>query len=1313
MQYKILNNLFTGSFLYILLLLVIISSTNFAFAQENEELVLPKLRVDQLSIDQGLSQNTVTAMLQDSEGYLWIGTDDGLNRYNGYDVTIFRHKREDSLSIIDNQVQSIYEDTNHNIWIGTIAGISIFDRKTQTFKSFYKKEGSKNTLVDNSVNAIIEDKEGFIWIGTKNGISKYDYNNNSFINYVAEKKDSLLLGSNVINALKVDNNNNLWIGTGRGINKWDANRKPSKLYRYSLSDTMTIWGSAVNDIFIDKNQVVWVATAGGFNKFMPQTDNFKRFPYPNARRFYGLQSITEGSDGYLWGAGDGYVYKLNIETDELIRYRTSLEDLGVMPAIVRTKENIIWLASRNLGAIKYDPLTSQFKYYYTELGNKNSLPHRNIWSVLKDNQGIVWVGTDKGLSRIDRSGVISKYFHITSGTGLYDLKRESVGDLLETQNGELWAITTGDISRMISFSEKEGAKFITLASNSADSTTIQGKVISTFQDKKGTIWMGTFAGLYKMNPSNKHKFGYEAQKMLAEGQIWCLYEDRNGILWLGTNEGLVKVTRDENNNPIDYKYYKNDPENLKSISHNTSRTLAEDSKGNFWVGTTNGLNLMNRQTEEFEHWGERNSLANYAIYGILVDEKDNLWISTNNGLMRLLGDESIDDAKRMTSYNPKDGLQSSEFNSGAFFKAEDGEMFFGGIQGLNAFYPQDIKPSIYVPPVVMTDLKILNRSVGIQSLGNPESPLIVDISQTKELTLTYEDKVITFEFAAINYRRPEKTNYSYILEGFDKEWNEVGNRRFATYSNLPAGKYTFRVKASNSDGIENNEEIVIKITVLPPWWKSWWFLTIATLSVLGLSAAFYTNRMNAVKRQNDKLERLVGERTAEIGQQNLLLESQKTEIERSYSNIRVLSEIGQKITSILDLDAVISAVYEYVNELTDATAFGIGIYNSEKERIDFRGFIENGNRITDSYDSITDENKLSVVCLTRNEDIIINDFAREHTQYISEISSDRVGDMYQSIIYLPLLLEGKIVGVLTVQSHQINAYSRNDLTILRTLASYISIALDNARTYTQLEGANELIKTKNQSIMDSIRYGETIQHAILPDPQDFIKNFEDHFIIFKPQAVVSGDFYWSIRTGNKTFVAAVDCTGHGVPGAFMSMIGNTILNEIVTLQKITEPAQILEHLNQGIWDALHQEDYQNLDGMDVCLCVIDDADELNMRVVNFSGAKRPLFILKNDRLIEVKGSRKSIGGRQKTDAEYEQRQLLLDSGDILYLTTDGYVDQNDHERVKYGTLRFKKVLASFTNQSLHDQKEVLLEEMRKHMGDEEQRDDITIIGLKM
>jgi len=1312
MQYKILNTFFRISFLCTLLLLFIVGSAGFAFAQKNEELQLPKLRVEQLGIEQGLSQNTVNAMIQDSEGYLWIGTDDGLNRYNAYDVTIFRHQREDSLSIIDNQIQSIYEDTNHNIWIGTIAGVSIFDRKTQTFKSFYKKEGTKNTLVDNDVNAITEDKEGFIWLGTKNGLSKYDYNNNSFTNYIATEEDSLLLGSNNITALAVDTNNNLWIGTNRsGINKWNLTNNEKKLYRLTRGDSTSFYGFGSSNIMIAKNGAVWLAGGGGFNRYNPNIDGFDRFRYQGNP--YALQSLTEGNDGSMWGAGLDYIYKLDIDSKQLVRYRTSLDDLGSMPAIIRTKENIIWFASRNLGAIKYDPLTSQFKYYYHEIGNKNSLPHRNVWSAIKDNEGFVWVGTEEGVSRIDRSEAISKYYHISQGEKKNDFKLRNVTDILQTQEGELWIVGGNIVSRMIDFSEEKGGRFVNLESDPKDSTTIQRTILNTFQDKQGTVWIGTFFGFYKMNPNPSKPFGYDAQRFLKDLAIWTTFEDRNGVLWLGTTQGLIKVTRDETNTPIDFKYYKNDPENLKSISHNTIRAIAEDSKGNFWVGTTNGLNLMNRQTGEFEHWGERNELANYAIYGILVDEKDNLWISTNFGLMRLLGDDSIDDSKRMTNYNPKDGLQSSEFNSGAFFKAEDGEMFFGGIQGLNAFYPLDIKPSVYVPPVVMTDFKILNRSVGIQSLGNPESPLTVDISQTKEMTLTYEDRVITFEFAAINYRRPEKTSYSYILEGFDKEWNEVGNRRFATYSNLPAGKYTFRVKASNSDGIENNEEIIIKIKVLPPWWKSWWFLTIATLSVLGFSAAFYTNRMNAVKRQNDKLERLVGERTAEIGQQNLLLESQKTEIERSYSNILVLSEIGQKITSILDLDAVISAVYEYVNELTDATAFGIGIYNPEKERIDFRGFIENGQRIPDSFDDITDENKLSVVCLTRNEDIIINDFAKEHTQYIHEVSLDRVGDMYQSIIYLPLLLEGKIVGVLTVQSHQINAYSRNDLTILRTLASYISIALDNARTYTQLEGANELIKTKNQSIMDSIRYGETIQHAILPDPQDFIKNFEDHFIIFKPQAVVSGDFYWSIRTGNKTFVAVVDCTGHGVPGAFMSMIGNTILNEIVTLQSVTDPAQILENLNQGIWEALHQEDYQNLDGMDICLCVIEDADELNMRVVNFAGAKRPLFILKNDKLIEVKGSRKSIGGRQKTDAEYEQRQLLLHPGDIIYLTTDGYVDQNDYERIKYGTLRFKKVLASFVGMSLHDQKEVLLEEMRNHMGEEEQRDDITLIGLKM
>ncbi len=1026
-----------------------------------------------------------------------------------------------------------------------------------------------------------------------------------------------------------------------------------------------------------------------------------------------VQAILEEKDGNLWAAGFDYIYKIDVKTKEIIKYRTSLDDLGSMPALIRTKENIIWAASRNLGAVKYDPLTTQFKYYYNEIGNANSLPHRNVWTGMKDSKGYVWVGTDGGLSRIDRTGVIPKYYHVQTGKRKTDFNIENVTDIVETTEGELWIIGAGDISRMTSFSEEKGGTFVSLIGNANDSTTIQTTTLNIIQDKQGTVWIGTFKGLYKMLPDATKPFGYLPERFLKDIGMWTIYEDSKGVLWLGSDDGLIKVTRDETNTPIDFTYYRHDPENIKSVSHNTTRAIAEDSKGNFWVGTTNGLNLMNRETGEFEHWGERNALANYAIYGILIDEKDNLWISTNNGLMRLLGDESIDDAKRMTNYNTKDGLQSSEFNSGAFFKAEDGEMFFGGIQGLNAFYPEDIKPSIFVPPVVMTDFKILNRSVGIQSLGNPESPLTIDISQTKEMTLTYEDRVISFEFAAINYRRPEKTNYSYILEGFDKEWNEVGNRRFATYSNLSAGEYTFRVKASNSDGVENKEEVVIKIKVLPPWWKSWWFLTIASILVIGASLGFYTNRINAVKRQNDKLERLVGERTAEIGQQNVLLESQKTEIERSYSNIRVLSEIGQKITSILDLDSVISAVYEYVNELTDATAFGIGIYNAEKERIDFRGFIENGSRIPDSFDKIIDENKLSVVCLTRNEDIIINDFAKEHTNYITEIAVDNVGENYQSIIYLPLLLEGKIVGVLTVQSHQINAYSRNDLTILRTLASYISIALDNARTYTQLEGANEVIKTKNQAIMDSIRYGETIQHAILPDPQDFIRNFEDHFIIFKPQAVVSGDFYWSIRTGNRTYVAAVDCTGHGVPGAFMSMIGNTILNEIVTLQNVTEPAQILENLNQGIWEALHQEDYQNLDGMDLCLCVIDDADELNMRVVNFAGAKRPLFILKNDKLIEVKGSRKSIGGRQKTDAEYEQRQLLLQPGDILYLTTDGYVDQNDFERIKYGTLRFKKILASFGGMSLHEQKEVLLEEMRNHMGEEEQRDDITLIGLKM
>ncbi len=460
----------------------------------------------------------------------------------------------------------------------------------------------------------------------------------------------------------------------------------------------------------------------------------------------------------------------------------------------------------------------------------------------------------------------------------------------------------------------------------------------------------------------------------------------------------------------------------------------------------------------------------------------------------------------------------------------------------------------------------------------------------------------------------------------------------------------------------------------------------------------------------------IGRKNAELEGQAIILVHKNNEVEESYQNLNTLSDIGREITASLHVKAISQTLYQKVNQLMPAEAFGIGVYEENEKRIKFKGFVENGTVLPEHSDYLNNKNHLAVECLENQKIILINDFEKEHPEKIKNYQTT-VGAFPMSLIYLPLFVKNRPIGVITVQSFEKNVYDEKKVALLSSLASYTAIAIDNAKAY-------DTIQNRNRHITDSIRYAQTIQQAVLPSHERMNQYLPDYFVLFRPKDIVSGDFYWFSHIDNYTFIAIVDCTGHGVPGAFMSMIGHSILNEIVNEKKIIEPNEILEQLNTQIRKALKQErelknenDRANDDGMDVAFCRLEDKS--THTEVAFTGAKRPFIYTIPDEsngneAFYLRGDNKTIGGvRNKLNKDFTTQYIDLPKGAMMYLTTDGYADQNDSKQEKFGTPRLLRFLHEISDLKPYKQKVKMEQALDLHQREEEQRDDISMIGIRV
>ena len=736
------------------------------------------IRFNHLTVQQGLSQSAVTCIFQDKSGFMWFGTQDGLNRYDGYNFKIFKNIADDSTSLSDNFIFSIYEDKSGTIYFETQTGnFNKYNPQTESFSLVKKDNIDLLSSKKNSVAAFLIESNGVNWSGGLSkpiGLTRTDTKTGKSITFKHNPTDPSSLSDDKVYSIFRDRNKNLWIGTVNGLDRLDESTGKFIHYRHDPNNTNSIADNWVWPIYEDSKGNLWVGTVkGGLSKFNPQTKTFVN-------------------------------YKNNPDDPK------SINDNFIF-SIYQDRSGIIWVGTSTGGVNYFHPSTQVFELYTNNPKDKNSLSDNTVLSMHADKEGNYWIGTrNGGLNKFDYTKkTFTNYAHNPSNKN--SLISNSVLAIEEDQSGVLWIGTFN--SGMNSFDPKTGV-FKSYVNNPSDPNSLtDNRVYSILSDEDGIIWVGTYGGGLnrldkKTGKITSFKHDEEDSASISSNSTWSFVEDNSGKLWIGTFGGGVNVF---DKSKQTFSHFKNDPKDSSSLADDNIIRVFKDSKGNMWFGTTKGLCRYYRETNKFKTYREKDGLANDFVYGILEDENGNLWLSTNNGLSRF-----NPKSESFRNYYSSDGLQSNEFNQNAFAKDfRTGNLLFGGPNGFNVFNPNSLKDNDYLPPVVFTNYLRFNTD-------DEEGKPIVEkgISVRDSIFLTYKDNIITLDFAALSFLNNTKNQYKYKLEGFNENWIQLGNNHTVTFTNLSAGDYNLRVIGSNNDGLWNDEGANLFIHVSPPWWKT-------------------------------------------------------------------------------------------------------------------------------------------------------------------------------------------------------------------------------------------------------------------------------------------------------------------------------------------------------------------------------------------------------------------------------------------------------------------------------------------------------------
>jgi len=1007
------------------------------------------LRFKHLTLDDGLSQISINCILQDAQGFMWFGTQDGLNKYDGYDFTVYKPiPGENSLG--DNYIRALYESQDGVLWVGTDGGgLDRFDRNRSRFLHYRSDPHDSHSLSNEFVYAIVPGQGDDLWIATLGGLDRFDPETERFYHHRHRPGDPNSLSSNNVSCLCRDWDGSIWAGTDAGLNRLDPDTgivKRYQQYPHGLS------GDDVQAIYQDPDGTLWVGTDQGLHRFNSLTERFTLYqPMPGRQGNLNpnvVHAIIQDGQGSLWVGTESGLNRFDPEAERFHRYVANGDEPDGLSndfilAIHQDAEGNLWFGTYGGGINHTHPATASFLHVKNDLTDPHSLASDFVWSIYQDRRGALWVGmAGAGLDRWEPgTGGFAHYrprpddASPETHSGLSDGR---VRAILEDEAGRLWLGTEHGLNVL----DRETERFTRYMHDPDDPHSVSSNaILEIYQDSQGRLWIGTFGGgLNRADPDTGRFTQYPSvsgSHPLHNAVVWSVLEDEEGALWIGTGGGGLHHLDLEQGRVTTHGH---DPEDPQSLSSPGVLALHQDQEGMLWLGTAGGgLNRFDKDSETFTAYRERDGLPNDVVYGILEDDQGNLWLSTNRGLARF-------DPRSETfrTYDVQDGLQSNEFNAGAYYRNAAGWMFFGGINGFNAFHPNDVQVNDYVPPVILTSL-----TQGGESIAPAR-----ELDRVEAITLRWPNNYFEFEFAALSFRQPQKNRYAYVLEGFDTAWNRTEGRRFGRYTNLPGGIYTLRVKGANNDGIWNEQGTALAVQVVPPFWGTLWFRGALGLLLAGAAIAGYRLRVRGMKARSRQLEIEVANRTRELSSLNAIA----AVVSRSFALEDVLADALDETLAAMDVEAG-------------------GIYALDEAASTLNIVVQQGfdPQFLRAIDGLSVGEGFSGRVARSGEPLVVSDIAEDPRLTRMVVQEQGL----HALAVVPLSVKGKVLGTLFVVTRTYRAFSERDVQLLVAIGQQIGVALENARLYEQaqrlavVEERQRLARELHDSVTQAL-YGTTL-----------------------------------------------------------------------------------------------------------------------------------------------------------------------------------------------------------------------------------------------
>jgi len=1000
--------------------------------------VARSLRFERITSENGLAQQSVLSILQDRQGFVWFGTQAGLHRFDGYRMTVFHNDPNDPGSLPDNFVSAAYQDGNGVLWFGTKGGLARFDAGTGRFQRHPLAQVGRSTM--RAVFQILPAPGGKLWLATNDGLVRFDPASGAHQTWRHDPSNPASLRDNRINALSLDSGGGLWIGMASGLDRLTPGLERFEHFTIEPHHAAghDLARNTVLSLSMGPKQTLWVGTAAGLEAWRLDGSAPRRLALTPAQQMRELriERLYHDADDGLWvGTDIGGLKAHDPDSGRFISYRHSqydqhsLSDNQVMAVLV-DRTGTLWVGTYFGGVNRTDLASGGFVRY----GTADGLGRAKVRTVQGDPDGRLWIGTSgDGLFRLDPASRSLERIREPALTGdIVTALALGAGRLwIGTPTGLLWRDARGRSGR------------VPLGAGGAASY-----VQTLRMGRDGTLWIVTRGGLSALAPGASSTRSWrndpDDPSSLGDNYGMTLLEDRHGFIWIGTESGLDRFDRGAGT----FTHYRHDPSDPASLRHSRVYNLLETRAGALWVGTAGGLHRM-----ESDAGGGRFRFVPFAgeqpappIGVVLEDDDGILWASTTAGIVR------VDPASgRTKGYTAKDGLIDGSYFVGSGWRGADGRLHFGGMNGMTSFQPREVRDNPFAPTVAITDLSVLNHSLGVP-----------DLAARKAVTLSHRDTVFTLEFAALHFADPRANRYAYRLDGFDAGWVDTGAaRRFATYTNLDPGRYVFRVRASNKDGVWAKEMATLAITITPPFWKTWWFRTLLAASVLALSYLVYRMRVQALVQQKQVLEREVGARTGELRLQKEAAERQKESVERAHRDIALLSDMGRVLTANLDNEAIMATLYQHVGELMEAPLFAVALLRPGREVLDVPFVMAHGRRAAPGELALDPERHLLASCVLEGREILLADMAAELPGQLARAGEVGIHGALlpglepklrpASLLCVPVTVGERVLGAVTVQSLAPGAYDQVHLDMLGTLAAYVGVAIDNADAYHQLQ----------------------------------------------------------------------------------------------------------------------------------------------------------------------------------------------------------------------------------------------------------------------